>query len=104
MTNFDPPTDPYGDERHCPTCDACMVQSSAGDWECLQYHDDELVSQKDYVKKGTCPVCRSNRIDVDEADLADVPVQVKVSCNCLACKAIWKEVYQFSEYKMVGTK
>ena len=104
MSKFDPPSDPFGDEVHCHICDAVMVQSSDGEWECLQYHEEDLVSQKDYVRKGVCPVCDSNRIDEPEPDIDNSPVEVKVLCTCRACHAQWIEFYDFDRYEMVGTK
>jgi hypothetical protein len=81
------------------------VQSSAGDWECLQYHDDELMSQNNYFKQPSCPICGNKCFDVpDEADLDWTPRKVIVGCRCPKCKAIWNEIYIFDCYEMVGTK
>lgn len=96
--------DPYGDEKHCPVCDACMVQSSDGEWECLQYHEDDLVSQKEYVENGGCPVCSSVRTEPIEWYDANCPETYRVTVVCNDCKAKWYEYYKFAEYEMVGTK
>jgi hypothetical protein len=106
-TNFDPPSDPYGDEVHCHICDACMVQDSTGEWECLEYHEEDLISQKDYFKKRICPACFSIRVKfyADEVDIDNPTVEgITINCSCLACKATWNELYAFSRYEMVGTK
>ena len=98
--------DPYGDEKNCPVCDAVMGRDSSGELYCLQYHEEDLTSQKDYIEKGAlCPVCGSNRTDVpDEADLNWAPVKISVGVKCLTCKATWNEFYKFDRYEMVGTK
>jgi len=31
---FDPPSDPYGNEKHCYYCDWVLSMSSWGDWTC----------------------------------------------------------------------
>ena len=104
MTQFDPPSDPYGNEKHCHICDACMVESSDGSYECLQYHEDDLLSQENYLKKNICPVCDSNRIEVVEVNADDSPPYVKIICKCRVCKADWNEIYKFEKYEMVGIK
>ena len=39
-TNFDPPSDPYGDERRCRICDHEMEYNPLiRAWECVQDHD-----------------------------------------------------------------
>jgi len=35
---FDPPSDPYGNERRCRICDHEMELTLVG-WECVQDHD-----------------------------------------------------------------
>ena len=96
--------DPFGDGKNCPICDAVLSRDGSGELYCLQYHEEDLIPQKDYVKKGVCPVCSSNRVNVDDAELDDIPVQVIVPCDCMACKANWIEIYEFSRYEMIGTK
>ena len=40
MTNFDPPADPFGDERGCRICDGEMTYNYLiREWECLADHD-----------------------------------------------------------------
>jgi len=40
--NFDPPSDPYGDEVHCPVCDYCMEQEAWTDeWICKHCQEEE---------------------------------------------------------------
>ena len=108
MENISYPSDyfdPFGDEKNCPICDAILSRDSSGELYCLQYHEEDLISQKDYVKKSVCPVCDSKLIDVpDGADLDWVPNRVEVGCQCQKCKATWKEIYVYSRYEMIGTK
>jgi len=106
-TNFDPPSDPYGDEVHCHICDACMVQNSGGEWECLQYHADELQSQDDHKRKQyECPYCGSHRTEDDdlEPDTNGTTLYVRQPCICLSCHARWKEVFKWECYEMIGEK
>ena len=108
MTKFDPPSDPYGDEVHCPICDAVMEEEAIGSvgigWVCKQYHEDELISQEDYLKKGNCPVCDSFSYDILEPCIDYAPKFVDIVYVCKVCKATWKEVYKLDRYEMVGTK
>ena len=104
MTQFDPPSDPYGNEKHCHICDACMVESSDGSYECLQYHEDDLVSQEYYYHEDCCPVCGSKRTGNYEANIDKIPVMVTVFVRCETCGASWNVIFQFEKYEMVGIK
>ena len=40
MTNYDPPADPYGDEKRCRICDGELTYNYlTREWECLADHD-----------------------------------------------------------------
>ena len=42
MSIYDPPADPYGDEKHCPICDGLMEPEPFGkEWFCPNNHDEE---------------------------------------------------------------
>lgn len=41
MTNFDPPADPYGNERRCRICDEHLIYNYLiKDWECENPHEN----------------------------------------------------------------
>ncbi len=48
MTIFDPPSDPYGNEKVCPICDELLEYNPlTREWECTHDHDaDESTSDE----------------------------------------------------------
>jgi hypothetical protein len=100
MTTFDPPSDPYGNEVHCPICDYCMEKEDfpGGGYICNQIHEDELCSQEDYIEKPfICPHCGSDRVEIVEVHDYIIDKSFEQECCCASCKMTY-----YDQYKLVG--
>ena len=49
--NYDPPADPYGDERGCSICDGELTRNKlTGEYECLACNHDEPLDKGGRIK------------------------------------------------------
>lgn len=49
MSRFDPPSDPFGDEKHCRICDGDLVRDPwTKEWHCPTDHEEKQGLVKEY--------------------------------------------------------
>ena len=98
--DYDPPSDPYGNEVHCPICDYCMEKEDfpGGEYVCKQVHDSDLCSQEDYIAKPyICPRCGSSKVEVLDIDII-LGKDLEQECYCQFCKMTYYDTYKLTGY------